>query len=314
MFDKKRGIRIIVMGAGAVGGYFGGRLAASGNADVFFVTRGEHLKAIQTRGLQVKSVFGDFNITLNASDTVSDFKNTADIILFTVKSYDTNTAIKLIRPKVGDRTQVLTIQNGLENYFKLQKVFGKNRVVRGVCRIGAMIEEPGVIRHTSMGSVIIGEQDGSESERMRLIKTLFDQAGVNCKISSDIERDSWVKFIWNSVFNMITGAAGVTLDKIFEQESSQKLSHELFREIALLASKYNVYFLDKDFEQIIENVRQLGAFKTSTYQDRMNGKRLEYEAFTGAILRMGREKELHLPYNEALYGLLSLMDNKKETQ
>ncbi len=313
MIDGKKEKRIIVMGAGAVGGYFGGRLASSENTAVFFVARGEHLKAIQTRGLQVKSVFGDFKIKINASDTLNDFQETADIILFTVKSYDTDTAIELIRPKIGEHTQVLTIQNGLENYYKLEKAFGKHRVIRGVCRIGAMIEEPGVIRHTSMGSVIVGESDGSESERVKLIKDLFDRVDVNCKISGDIERDSWVKFIWNSVFNMITGAAGVTLDKIFKQESSQKLSHEIFIEIALLASKYNVYFSDKDYEQILENVRKLGAFKTSTYQDRMNGKRLEYEAFTGAILRMGREKDVQLPYNEALYGLLSLMDNKQET-
>lgn len=314
MIEEKKRTRIIVMGAGAVGGYFGGRLAQAENTDVFFVARGEHLKALQTNGLQIKSVFGDFDLRIEASDSLNDFQDTADIILFTVKSYDTDAVIDLIRPKVGEQTQVLTIQNGLENYYKLAKEFGKNRVIQGVCRIGAMIEEPGVIRHTSMGSIIIGEPDGSESERLKLIKNLFDQVDVKCIISGDIERDSWVKFIWNGVFNMITGAAGVTLDKVFEYESSLKLSHEIFREIALLASKYNVHFTDEDYEQIVENVRKLGAFKTSTYQDRIKGKRLEYEAFTGAILRMGREKDVQLPYNEALYGLLSLIDGKQETQ
>lgn len=300
--------KIIVMGAGAVGAYFGGCLASSDSNDMFFIARGAHLKAIQKNGIQVKSVYGDFNQRVEASDSLDGYRDTADIILFTVKSYDTKEAMELIRPKIGENTQILTIQNGLENFDKLEESFGADRVIQGICRIGAMVESPGVIRHSSMGSIIIGEYDGTTTERVKFVKHLFDQVNVDCRITDNIKKEVWTKFIWNSVFNMLTAAAGVTTDKIFEKEPSKKLSFEIFREISLVASEYGIDFTENDYNKMATEVQKLGAFKTSTYQDRVNGKRLEYKAFTGVILRMGKEKGLHLPYNEALYGLISLID------
>jgi 2-dehydropantoate 2-reductase len=300
--------RIIVMGAGAVGGYFGGRLHSDSHSEVIFIARGKHLQALQTEGLNIRSISDDYKSSVRAFDNLENYSGFADLILFTVKSYDTDEAIDKIRPVVGQDTQILTIQNGIENYFKLSKVFGEEHVIRGFCRIGAMVAEPGVITHSSMGSITIGENNGRKSGRLNELCSHFDKVNVHCTISENIEKEVWVKFAWNSVFNMITGLMGVTLDKIFMYPESEKLCRSLFNEISLLAGKYGIVFNEQDTHEIIDKSRVLGAFKTSTYQDRIRGKKLEYETFTGTIVRMAHEKNISLPYNESLYGLFKLMD------
>lgn len=308
MRDNKNGInKIVVMGAGAVGGYFGGRLLFSDVNDVFFIARGEHLKALQKKGLTVRSIDGDFNYWVRASDQISDYKDKTDLILFTVKSYDTDSAVKQIKPIASDSTQILTIQNGLENYDKLVDAFGAERVIRGICRVGAMVVEPGLINHTSLGDIVIGESDGSTSKRLSFVKKLFDEVNVKCTISEDIDKAVWIKFAQNAIFNMVTVIAEVTVDKLFENENTVHLCNAMYDEIALLAERYKIHFTEQDYRNIMEKTKELGAFKTSTYQDRLRGKPLEYETFTGAILRMAKERNVTLPYNESIYGILKLL-------
>jgi len=306
--NEKGKYRIIVMGAGAVGGYFGGRLHSDSHNEVLFIARGMHLHALQTNGLNIRSISDDYKSSVRAVDNLDNYSGYADLILFTVKSYDTDEAIEMIRPVVGQDTQILSIQNGIENYFKLAKIFGEDHIIRGFCRIGAMVAEPGVISHSSMGGITIGENNGSKSDRLIELCRHFDDVNVTCTISENIEKEVWIKFAWNSVFNMLTGLIGVTLDKIFRNTESEKLCRSLFDEISLLAGKYGITFSEQDTYEIIDKSRNLGAFKTSTYQDRVRGKKLEYETFTGTIVRMAHEKNVSLPYNETLYGLFKLMD------
>ena len=299
--------RVLVMGAGAVGGYFGGRIAERTAVEVSLIARGRHLTAIQNEGLKIKSVNGDSVVHVKAYDDPAK-ANQPDLILFTVKSYDTPAAVKKIMPVVGDETQILTIQNGIENYPALVEAFGAERVVQGFCKIGAGITESGVIAHKALGEITVGEKDGSTSPRLKKIQLLCDESEIPLHITGNIEREVWLKFAWNGVFNMITAVANVTVEKLFADDKMEKLCYDVFREIKAVAGAEGVILTDEDGQNIIEPSLQLKGFETSTYQDRQKGKKLEYEAFTGAIVRLAQKHDIAVPHNETLYSFLKVID------
>lgn len=299
--------RIMVMGAGAVGGYFGGRIAERTSREVIMIARGDHLAAIRERGLEIRSPEGDSIIRAGALEDPAQAPE-PDLILFTVKSYDTEEAIGKIRPVVTEQTQILTIQNGIENYAKLSEAFGEERIIQGLCRIGATITRPGIIEHRSLGSVVVGEADGSASDRLTALEDIFEETRIAFTISNDIRHEIWVKFAWNSIFNMLTGAAEVTVDKLFEHPESEQLCYDLFDEIRSVAASEGVTLTRKDKDEILENSRGLTGFSTSTYTDRKKGKPLEYEAFSGAIVRLARKYSIEVPHNRTLYAILKLID------
>lgn len=298
---------IMVMGAGAVGGYFGGRIAQRTEAEVTLIARGDHLNAIQESGLLIKSKGQDERISVHAYRNPVDAQ-VPDLILFTVKSYDTEAAIKQISPVVSEKTQILTLQNGIENYPKLVEAFGENRVIQGFCKIGAAVPEAGVVAHNAFGEVTVGEQDGSDSLRMSSVKKLFDDARIPIKVSDRINREVWIKFSWNCLLNMITAAGNVTVDRIFNYPESEQLCYGIFNELRKVANTEGVELSKSDGRKIIESAKELIGFETSTYQDRQKGKKMEFEAFTGAIVRLAGKHGIDVPKNETLYAILKLID------
>lgn len=299
--------RVLVMGAGAVGGYFGGRIAERTDATVTLIARGRHLEALQKKGLQIRSKEGDSNIAIEGFSNPRK-ASPADLILFTVKSYDTNEAIQQIRAIVSDDTQVLTLQNGIENYPKLVDAFGEGRVIQGFCKIGAGVPEPGVVAHRAFGKITVGEQDGSSSARVASIKDLCNQAYIPIHVSSQITKDVWLKFAWNCMLNMVTAAGNVTVDKVFAHKESEQLCYNLFEELQQVAHQEGVELKQEEGKAILESSKSLEGFETSTYQDRQKGKPMEYEAFTGAVIRLAEKHELSLPYHESLYAVLKMVD------
>lgn len=297
-----------------MGGYFGGQIARHSVANVTLIARGKHLKAIQKSGLIIKSGEDEQKIKVDAYEDPRK-ASSPDLILFTVKSYDTGDAIKQIKPAVTESTQILTLQNGIENYPKLVDAFGSERVIQGFCKIGAGISEPGVVEHKAFGNITLGEQDGGKTRRIKNVETLFKDAKVPVSISADITREVWLKFTWNCLLNMVTATGNVTVEKIFYHEESEQLCYRLFEEIRQVAEKENIELKPEDGRIIIESSKKLTGFETSTYQDRQKGKDMEYEAFTGAILRLADKHGLNVPYNETLYALLKMIDEKggKET-
>lgn len=298
---------VIIMGAGAVGGYFGGRIAERTQARVAFIARGDHLKAIQRNGFLIKSKDEESIVSAEAYREPKQATK-PDLILFTVKSYDTEAAIEQIHPVVTENSQILTIQNGIENYPKLVDAFGQERVLQGFCKIGAGISEPGVVEHKAFGEITVGEQNGTETGRIARIKMLFEKADVPITVSSNIRRHVWIKFSWNCMLNMVTAAGNVTVEKIFEHKESEQLCYNIFEELKGVAKAEGVELRQSDGEKIIKSAKDLTGFETSTYQDRQKGKRMEYEAFTGAIVRLADKHGIHVPYNQTLYALLKLID------
>ncbi len=299
-------MRVAVVGAGGVGGYIGGRLALAGN-DVIFIARGAQLKAIQAAGLKVKSINGDFEVRVAATDR-PDTVGPVDLVVFAVKSYDTETAAEQIRPLVGPNTAVLTVQNGVDNEEKLVRIFGPDRVLGGVVYIDSFIVAPGVIAHTDGGRVVFAELDGRPSERAVLIKKTLDAAGIPAEISEDIAKVKWTKLLFNCALNAMTALARCYHTDILQTPEGREVFIGLMREAEAVARARGIS-LDPDVvEKIVERAERLPPSRSSMLYDVLSGKPLEVDALNGVIVRYGRELGIPTPFNQALYGTLKVID------
>jgi len=299
--------RFLIMGAGAVGGYYGARLTEAGH-QVELVARGPHLDAIRTRGLTLESVQGTRTHTLAASDAVGDLTSHPDYIFFAVKSFDTDGGIEQLRGIIGPETLILGIQNGIENHDKLVEAFGAKRVLRGYCRMNAEVVEPGSIRQTRFAELVFGEDDGRSTSRVEALKTLLDKAGIDYLVPTDIRRAVWVKFTWNAVHNVLTGLLHKTVIDLYRDEQLVALMHRMGEELLTVAHAEGIDLKKSDVEDVIAEGRKLGAFRTSTYQDRERGRRLEWDAFTGAVVRAGRRNGVPTPVYDTLDALYRGLD------
>jgi len=307
--DRKKLMQnILIMGSGAVGGFYGAQLASVDRFHVTFVARGAHLKAMQGRGLRITGLAGMHLHPVDAIGDPSTLEQPPDLVIVAVKSYDTLEAIRLLKPAVSTRTQILTIQNGLENYELLSDEFGSERVIRGFCKIGAELTAPGVIDYRGLSSVVFGEEDGTPSNRVLQLQKIMEHAGIAAEVSRDIRKEAWLKFLWNGIFNMMTGLSGATTDMIFDDVDAYAVAWQLFYEMQAVASAEGVRITDKDGTDVIEETRGLGAFKTSTWQDRHKGKPLEYDAFCGYIVRKATAYKLAVPVNQAFLALYRLFE------
>ena len=311
--DGKKNLmqNILIMGSGAVGGFYGGQLARIAGLNVTFVARGAHLRALQARGLRITGRTRLHLHPVHAVEDLSALDTAPDLVIVAVKSYDTPEAIRLLKPAVSTRTQILTIQNGLENYELLCDEFGSDRVIRGFCKIGAELTAPGVIDYRGLSSVVFGEEDGSQSNRVMQLQNIMERAGISVGVSREIRREAWLKFLWNGIFNMITGLTGATTDMIFDDEDAYAMAWQLFYEMQAVAGAEGVRITDKDGADVIEGTRAFGAFKTSTWQDRHKGKPLEYDAFCGYIVRKAAMYKLVAPVNQALFALYGLLEKSE---
>ncbi len=297
------------MGAGAVGGAFGSKLVKDKNNTVFFIARGPHLETIKRNGLSVQTRKEKFTLKVNFSDNPGKFNSKPDLILLTLKSFDTEIAIEQLKSVVFKKTQILSLQNGIENYPKLVNAFGEKRVVRGFCGINAEVLKPGVIQ-CGPGEIFIGENKGKMSVRIQWLQSLFEESNIRCTISEDIHQDVWRKFAWNCIFNIVTATTQLKLSKIFDDPEKIQLCKNLFKEIRQVAKSQDV-LLGADKEKLIFDIaKDAGDIKPSTLQDRLKGKRMEYDAFTGALIRLADKHKIHIPLNRSLYNQLKQFDNQ----
>ena len=297
------------MGAGAVGGTFGTLLAKVKTNTVFFIARGKHLEAIKRNGLSVQSRKENFTIKVNVSDNPNDFESKPDLILLTVKSFDTDSAIEQLKPIVFRKTQILSLQNGIENYPKLVNAFGEKRVVRGFCGMNAEVLQPGVI-HGGQGYIFIGENIGEISARIQWLKSLFETSNIQCTVSQDIHQDVWRKFAWNCIFNIVSATTQLTVGKIVDDPEKIQLCKDIFKEIQQVA-KFQGVVLGADKKKLIfEIARNSGDIKPSTLQDRLKGKRMEHDAFTGALIRLADKYKIQIPINRDLYNQLEQLEKQ----
>ena len=300
-------MKVLVMGAGAVGAYFGARMRASGE-DVVLCARGENLRAIREGGLDITSIRGDLRIDVTATDKPRDFAP-YDLILFCVKAYDTEAAAQSISGCLNPGGAILTLQNGVENEAKLAAIFGRDAVMGGNARVGVEMVAPGKIAHLSTGHIDFGELDGRETERVREIAAMFQRAGILGQVSADIMSARWDKLVWNGAFNTVTTLTRRRVGEVLGDPESVKLLRTMMQEIVKVAraegAKISDDRIDAYFAHSHKNLREL---KTSTQQDLERGKKLEYEALSGAVVRAARRHGISVPAVETVYALLRLLD------
>jgi 2-dehydropantoate 2-reductase len=300
-------MRILVMGAGAVGAYFGARMRAAGE-DVVLCARGENLRAIREHGLDITSIRGDLRIEIGATDTPREFAP-YDLILFSVKAYDTDAAAQAISGCLSPGGAILTLQNGVENEAKLATIFGRDAVMGGNARVGVEMVAPGEIVHLSTGHIDFGELDGRETERAKAIAEVFRRAGILGQLSADIMTLRWDKLIWNGAFNTVTTLTRRRVGEVLDDPEGLKLLRTLMQEIMSVARAEGANISDDRIDAYLaHSQKNLRALKTSTQQDLERGKALEYEALSGAVVRAARRHSISVPAAETIYALLRLLD------
>jgi 2-dehydropantoate 2-reductase len=300
-------MRIAVMGSGGVGGYFGGRLAAAGQ-DVSFIARGAHLAALRQRGLAIRSALGDATIApAQATDDPASL-GPVDLVIFTVKLYDTEAAAEAIRPLIGPETGVATFQNGIAGTEVLSAKLGAEHVIGGVAKIAAVIAEPGVIRHTgTMAELVFGELNGSASARVAALAAALDAAGVQHTVSDDFGREIWDKMVFLSTFAGLTSLVRLPIGPIRGDPETRALLRAGLAEALAVARAGGSGLPENLADQILERIDRLPyEMKSSMLQDLEGGRRLELGWLSGAIARMGRDLGIPTPTHELIATALKL--------
>jgi 2-dehydropantoate 2-reductase len=302
-------MKILVMGAGAVGAYFGARLQEAGE-DVALCARGQNLLALKENGLEVESFRGNFHAPVRATDTPREFAP-YDLILFCVKAYDTDDAAKSLRGCVSDGGGILTLQNGVESESRLAEYFGTEAVLGGTARVGAELIAPGKVLHLTTGVIEFGELSGGETARATKIAEVFRRAGILGELVSDIVSYRWSKLLWNSAFNLVTTLTQRTVGQVLEDADGMILIHALMNETLSVAKAEGAKLGPDRIESLLEHSRKnLRALKTSTMQDFERGKRLEYDALSGAVLRSARRHHIEVPHMQIVHTLMKLLDGR----
>jgi 2-dehydropantoate 2-reductase len=300
-------MKILVMGAGAVGAYFGARLQQAGEQMVF-CARGEHLRALKDHGLKFTSYQGDFSIAVTATSEPRDFAP-YDLILFCVKSYDSATAARTLEGCLNPGGAILTLQNGVENEAVLAEVFGREAVMGGNARVGAELVAPGHVVHRTGGLMEFGELDGRDTERAQRLAELFRRAGIFGELTMRLPTIRWEKLLWNAAFNTVTTLVQRKVGDLIDDPDGVELLRALMHEIAAVARAEGVALGDAQVEaQITRSRAMLREVRPSTLQDSERGKPLEYEALSGAVIRAARRHQIATPHMDTVYALMKLLD------
>ena len=301
-------MRIAVYGSGAVGGYFGARLAAAGH-DVTFIARGAHLEEIKKNGLRLSSINGDLVSRAPATDDPSSIGE-VDLVLVGVKAWQVPAVAPLMRPLVGPATLVVPLQNGVETAVQLHEVLGDGPVLGGLCRIMSVVDVPGHIVHTAAEpAVVFGELDRSASDRAERIRETFAAAGVAVRLSTDINTEIWRKFLLVEPWGAVGSASRVPIGTLRTAPESRRVLEHALSEVAALARANDAAIGADDAVQIMTRLDSLPDDGLPSMQrDITAGRPSELDAQVGAVVRLGARDGVAVPIHETIYGCLLPME------
>lgn len=301
-------MRIATMAAGAVGGYFGARLAAAGH-DVFFIARGAHRDAMLKNGLKIESVHGD--IRLPKPNVIDDPAKTGpvDVVLFAVKLWDTEKAAEQTRPLLGPNTRVITLQNGVDSYERIAPIVGPERAIPGVTYVVAVIDRPGVIKQASeFQSIICGTHDGRPDAPLEAFVDAAKAASIPITLSDNIERDRWRKFVFLSGTSGVTAITRNSMGPILADPDTRALFRNIMLETYAVGRAKGVAvddgFVDERMAFADANVPP--TMKASMANDLDRGNRLELDWLAGEVCRLGKQLDVPTPVNDTVYAALKL--------
>lgn len=301
-------MRIAAMAAGAVGGYFGARLAAAGH-DVFFIARGEHRDAIAKNGLKIESVHGNLHLPKpNVTDDPARV-GPVDIILFAVKLWDTETAASTARPLLGPDSRLITFQNGVDSVERLSAVLGAERVVGGAAYIATVISSPGVIKHTSnFARMRFGHTDKRPDGKLDAFVEAGKAADLDIGLSADIDQERWQKFIFLTALAGTTASMRAPIGPIIADPELRNFFRALMEE-ALAVGNAKGIALDPAYVDDRMNFAATTVepgMKASMAHDLERGSRIELDWLAGKVRSLGREFHIPTPASDAVYTVLKL--------
>jgi 2-dehydropantoate 2-reductase len=299
-------MKVGVMGAGGVGAYFGAKLAAAGN-DVTFIARGAHLEALRTRGLSVRSASGDILLPTVSVTSDPHEVGVVDLVLLSVKLWDTESAAHSLLPMVGSESTVVSLQNGVQKDDILRSIAGEKAVIGGLCYIAASIAGPGVIQHLgSMQKLVFGEFDGKPSERTIAFYDACKAAKIEAEISDDIERATWEKYIFLVGLSACTAAIRQPIGVVRADAHARHLLVETMREVVTVGRARGIE-IDEDYaEKRMPFIDGLAAdMRASMAVDLERGNRLELPWLSGGVVTLGEEYGTPTPINKTIAAILS---------
>lgn len=296
-------MKIAVFGSGAIGGYFGGRLAQAGH-DVTFIARGKHLEVMLTDGLQVKSIKGDFSLQpAQATENPKDI-GVVDVVLCCVKAWQVSEAAEAMRPLIAKHTVVIPLQNGVEAHTTLAAKLGNQYVLPGLCRLISMIEAPGLIRHSGAAPYMaFGEMDGRLSRRVEEIASRLNAAnGMSVEVSQHIFADLWKKFMLIAPWGGVGAVTRVPIGIVREIPESRDMLMNAIREVFNVGVASGVKIGNEALSSTIAFIDKLPRDGTASMQrDIMDGRPSELSWQTGAVERFGNQVNVSTPTNTFIY-------------
>ena len=304
-------MKIVVVGAGGVGGYFGGRLAQAG-FDLTFLLRDAQFEAIKQNGLQVKSIKGDFKVFPKVINDVKTLNNTPDLIILGIKSWQLIALAKQIKPIIGKNTLVLPLQNGADNADKLLTVLPRKNVLAGLCRIVSKVESPGIINHFDFEpEIIFGNLNNQITEPLKALKNTFDKAGIKNKLSENILTDIWIKFLFITTYSGIGALTRMPIGAVRAHAYLMNMMLETADEVLQIAQAKKIALTQQNVKNCISAIENLDYHSTASMQrDLMEGKPSELENFNGYIVKQGLELGIKTPINDFIYYCLLPQEQK----
>src|SRR5215204_1152326 len=298
-------MRIVVVGSGGTGGYFGGLLARAGQ-DVTFIARGAHLEALHARGLTVESTLaGTFTVPVQATDVPREV-GPADLILFCVKTYDTEVAAQSIRPLIRPETIIMSLQNGIGNEERIAHAVGHHSGIGAVAYVVSAIEAPGVVAQTAgPGKIVFGELAGGMSARTERLHGVLQGAEIAAEVHPDVRIAIWQKFLFICAFSGVTALTRVPIGPILTDPATNALFRGTLEETEAVARGGGIALPKDCVEQALAAAAAVEPWgRSSLYHDLAHGRRLELEALNGEVVRRGHERDIQTPRNFAIYAAL----------
>ena len=297
-------MRIAVMGAGSIGGYFGGMLAQSGH-DVTLIARGKHLETIRKDGLKILNDDGHFLVKCDATDDPTGI-GVVDLVLLTVKTYQNDMAIPPLRSLIDSSTSILCLQNGMDSYQSITRLLQIQDPLPGAAYIEASVQSPGIIRQSgTVVKIVFGELNGTLSSRGTEIQKVLSDSGIDTQFTTDILKTLWTKFLFISTMAGITCLTRETLAQLVPKEDWPNIIIDCMKEIEAVGRGNNINLENDVVKTTMDYITEsLENMQASMHTDLMAGRPLELDALNGAVVRAGKLADIPTPINSLIYAML----------